>query len=349
MAFRPRLRSAFGLLTALLLTLATLTVLNTAAPGTAYADPVPPPGASDAAEQLAEAQQEAEELTEQWHEAQDDMDVKQDAAQRAKDDVVLARRAAVRARANEERYRTEVDPVVAEAYESGRLDQLNVLITSDSPSDFLDQMTTLDSFTADRLAVLDHMVDLTTQSTRAQSDADAAAARAQQAADDAKAAYTEIGVRKKAAEVRIDQAEKLLAQLDPAEKARRVKDDGGPVDVLLGSSKGALALRAAITRIQKPYVWGATGPNSFDCSGLMYWAFKKVGITLPRSSAAQSKVGRPVSKADLQPGDMVFFYNPVHHVGFYAGNGKVLNAVQTGDVVRYTDLSRMHYTSARRL
>jgi cell wall-associated NlpC family hydrolase len=348
-AFRPHLRTAFGLITTLVLTLATLTVLNTVGAGTAYADPDPPPGASDAAKQLAEAQQDAEQLTEQWHEAQDEMDVKQDEAQRAKDDVQLARRAVLKAKANEERYRTEVDPVVTEAYESGRLDQLNVLITSDSPSDFLDQMTTLDSFTADRLAILNHMVDLTTQSTKAQSDADAAAAHAQQAADEAKAAYTQIGVRKKEAEVRIDQAEKLLAKLDPAEKARRIKDEGGPVGVLLGGSKGALALKAAITRIQKPYVWGATGPNSFDCSGLMYWAFKKVGITLPRSSSAQAKVGRPVSKADLQPGDMVFFYNPVHHVGFYAGNGKVLNAVQTGDVVRYTDLSRMHYNSARRL
>jgi len=348
-AFRPHLRTAVGLIVSLLLVLATLTVINTVGGGVAYADPDPPPGASDAARQLAQAQEDAEELTERWHEAQDEMEVRQDQAQRAKDDVEQARRVVTKVKADEERYRVEVDPVVTEAYESGRLDQLNVLITSDSPSDFLDQMTTLDTFAAERLDILNHMVDLVTQSTRAQSDADAASATARRAADDAKAAYTQIGVRKKAAEGRIDQAEKLLASLDPAEKARRIKDEGGPVGVLLGGSKGALALKAAITRIQKPYVWGATGPNSFDCSGLMYWAFKKVGITLPRSSAAQSKVGRPVAKGDLQPGDMVFFYNPVHHVGFYAGNGKVLNAVQTGDVVRYTDLSRMHYTSARRL
>ena len=235
MAFRPYLRTALGLITSLLLTLATLTVLNTVGAGIAYADPDPPPGASDAAKQLARAQEDAEELTEQWHEAQDEMDVKQDAAQRAKDDVEPARRAVVKAKANEERYRTEVDPMVTEAYESGRLDQLNVLITSDSPSDFLDQMTTLDSFTADRLAVLNHMVDLTTQSTRAQADADDAAKHAQQAADDAKAAYTQIGVRKKEAEVRIDQAEKLLAKLDPAERARRIKDDGGPIG---GAARG---------------------------------------------------------------------------------------------------------------
>jgi cell wall-associated NlpC family hydrolase len=70
---------------------------------------------------------------------------------------------------------------------------------------------------------------------------------------------------------------------------------------------------------------------------------------MPRSSAAQSQVGRPVSRSELQPGDLVFFYHPVSHVGFYAGDGKVLNAVQTGDVVRYSDLSKMNFNSARRL
>lgn len=345
MALRPQLRVCVGLLAAALFVLVSLRVSDTPA----YADPEPPPNASDVAKQLAAAQREAEELTEQWHEAQDTMDAKQTEARRADAAVEAPRRAVQKARAAEERYRVEVDPVVAEAYQGGRLDQLNVLITSDSPSDFLDQMTALDMFTADRLEKLNRLVDLVAVTTRAQAEADGAAARARQAAVEAEDAYTEIGVRKKRAETRIDAAEKLLARLSPAEKAARTKDEGNPVGVILGSSKGALALKIAMTRIRKPYIWGADGPNSFDCSGLMYWAFKKVGITLPRSSSAQAKVGRPVARSDLQPGDMVFFYSPVSHVGFYAGNGKVLNAVQTGDVVRYSDLSRMRYHSARRL
>jgi len=105
-----------------------------------------------------------------------------------------------------------------------------------------------------------------------------------------------------------------------------------------------------MTRMDKPYVWGATGPGTFDCSGLVYWAFKRLGITMPRSSSQQALVGKPVSKSDLRPGDLIFFYHPVSHVGFYAGDGKVLNAVQTGDVVRYTELSRMKsYAGARRM
>ncbi|HEY1973742.1 MAG TPA: NlpC/P60 family protein, partial [Pseudonocardia sp.] len=133
--------------------------------------------------------------------------------------------------------------------------------------------------------------------------------------------------------------------------AARIVDDGVPTGVFLGGGgRGVLALRAAMTRFDSPYVWGATGPSTFDCSGLVYWAFKRVGITLPRSSAAQSQVGRPVARNDLRPGDLIFFYNPVSHVGIYAGDGKVLNAVQSGDVVRYTDLSKMrNYSGARRL
>jgi cell wall-associated NlpC family hydrolase len=344
-AVRAPLRAVVGLLTSLLLAMAFLTAVTPRA----QADPEPPPDSSDAAEQLAVAQREAEVLTEQWHEAQDTLDAKRGEAQRAEDAVDPARKAARRARANEERYRTQVDPIVAEAFESGRLDQLNVLITSDSPSDFLDQMTALDMFTADRLDKLNRLVALTAETARAQAEADAAAARADRAVVEAKAAYQEIGARKKQADIRIDQAEKLLARLSPAQRARRIRDEGDPGNVVLGSGKGALAMKIAMTRLRKPYAYGADGPNSFDCSGLMYWAFKKVGITLPRSSSAQALVGKPVAKSDLKPGDLVFFYTPVSHVGFYAGNGKVLNAVQTGDVVRYSDLSKMRYHSARRL
>ena len=345
MAFSRHLRTTVGLITVALLSI----VLFTCGTVSAHADPAPPPDSSDAVKRLSVAQREAEMLTEQWHAAQDQLEIKQGEAERARAAIEPARKAVTRAKANEEAFRVSVDQVATQAYEGGRLDQLNVLILSDSPSDFLDQMTTLDSFTADRLAVLNEMAELVSVTTRAQAQADGAAARTQQAVEEARASYAEIGVRKKAAEVRINEAEKLLARLDPGERAERTRDEGGPVDVVLGTTKGALALKAAMTRMRKPYMWGADGPNSFDCSGLMYWAFKTVGITLPRSSSAQSQVGRPVSRSDLQPGDLVFFYSPVSHVGFYAGNGKVLNAVQTGDVVRYSDLSRMRYHSARRL
>lgn len=349
MASSGYLRAVAGALSATAMAVTACIVLSTPAYGDPPA-PAPPPTASDAAKQLAVAQHDAEALTEQWHAAQDDLQARQDDAGRAQAAVAPARRAAAQADAARERFQVQVDQVATEAMEGGHLDQLNALVLSDSPSDFLDQMTTLDSFTADQKDVLDHARELVAATQRAQAAATDAVAAAQQATALARGAFQEIDVRKRAADVRIDQAEQLLGRLSPSERASRIASDGVPIGVTLGRGLGAQALKMAMTRMDRPYVWGATGPGTFDCSGLVYWAFKRLGITMPRSSSAQSRVGRPVSRANLQPGDLIFFYHPVSHVGFYAGNGKVLNAVQTGDVVRYTDLSRMKsYAGARRL
>ncbi len=115
------------------------------------------------------------------------------------------------------------------------------------------------------------------------------------------------------------------------------------------SSTGAAALLAAMTQLGKPYRWGAAGPSAFDCSGLVLWAFKQVGMSLPHSSSALSTMGTAVSGDQLRPGDLVFFYSPVSHVGIYAGNGQVINATTSGQPVKLSDLSRMPFHNARRL
>lgn len=116
-----------------------------------------------------------------------------------------------------------------------------------------------------------------------------------------------------------------------------------------GSNLGVRALAAARTRTGRPYVWGAAGPGAFDCSGLVLWAFNQVGVSLPHSSAAQSTMGTPVARTDLQPGDLVFFYSPVRHVGIYAGNGMVLNAPAPGEDVQLSSMAYMPFHSARRM
>jgi peptidoglycan DL-endopeptidase CwlO len=124
---------------------------------------------------------------------------------------------------------------------------------------------------------------------------------------------------------------------------------GDVIGQVAGSSVGAKALAAARTRLGMPYVWGATGPNSFDCSGLTQWAFKQVGISLPRTSSAQSTFGTAVSKDQLQPGDLVFFYTPVSHVGIYVGNGQVLHASTSGEPVKISSMSSFPFHNARRI
>jgi len=115
-----------------------------------------------------------------------------------------------------------------------------------------------------------------------------------------------------------------------------------------GSSSGAGALQAALSKLGSPYVYGATGPNAFDCSGLTQWAFKQVGISIPRTAEAQAGSGTPVSRDQLQPGDLVFFYSPVSHVGIYAGNGNVVHASTEGQPVKVAPMQYMPFNGARR-
>lgn len=124
---------------------------------------------------------------------------------------------------------------------------------------------------------------------------------------------------------------------------------GVPISGPAGSTTAALALRTAITKVGLPYVWGAAGPNAFDCSGLVLWAYRQFGVNLPHSAAQQSRMGTPVSRANLRPGDLVFFYSPVSHEGIYLGNNKIFNAFDSGQPLKVSDMSRMPFHNARRL
>ena len=129
-------------------------------------------------------------------------------------------------------------------------------------------------------------------------------------------------------------------------------------EIIIGNGTGfssagggnSRAVTLAKSQLGKPYKWGATGPSSFDCSGLIYWVAKQMGKSIPRTSSEQSRYGQSVSKGNLQPGDLVFFgKNKVHHVGMYVGGGKFIHAPQTGDVVKISSLSsRDDFHNARR-
>lgn len=118
------------------------------------------------------------------------------------------------------------------------------------------------------------------------------------------------------------------------------------------NAKVQKVISVAKAQMGKPYRWGATGPSSFDCSGLMQYAFKNgAGVSLPRVSRDQATVGKKVSKAELQPGDLVFFAKGgrIHHVGMYLGNDQYIHAPQTGDVVKISKLSSRTLYTARRV
>ncbi len=89
---------------------------------------------------------------------------------------------------------------------------------------------------------------------------------------------------------------------------------------------GSIVVNAALTRVGAPYVWGDAGPDSFDCSGLVVWAFHQAGITVPHSSEALATGGQPVALDQMQPGDVISFFPDASHVGIYVGDGRVIHA-----------------------
>ncbi len=114
-------------------------------------------------------------------------------------------------------------------------------------------------------------------------------------------------------------------------------------------SPAQIAVDTAHAQVGKAYRYGGNGPDSFDCSGLTSYAYRAAGIELPRRSADQATVGVPVASADLQPGDLVFYYSPISHVGIYVGNGVIVHAATESTGVEYHSILMEGYNTARRI
>lgn len=137
--------------------------------------------------------------------------------------------------------------------------------------------------------------------------------------------------------------DQILAQLPPLPQL----PPAPAVQAPSFSSAAQVAVQAAESKVGAPYVYGAAGPNAFDCSGLMKWAYQQAGIELPRTSYDQAAAGTPVSQSDLRPGDIVSFYGG-SHAGMYVGNGNVVHASTESQPVKIAPLSSMPFDGARR-
>lgn len=109
------------------------------------------------------------------------------------------------------------------------------------------------------------------------------------------------------------------------------------------------AVEAALSKVGSSYRYGQSGPSAFDCSGLTGYAWKQAGVTLPRTSGSQYSAGKKVAKSDLQPGDLVFYYSPISHVGIYVGDGRIVHAANPRTGVNTTSLDSMPYSGAVRV
>jgi cell wall-associated NlpC family hydrolase len=167
-----------------------------------------------------------------------------------------------------------------------------------------------------------------------------------------------IAAEEKAAEEAAQKAAEAKAQKDLSSGSSNSNNsnnsgsgqsDPTPTKSVRSTGKGAIALAFAKRQLGKPYVFSADGPNAYDCSGLTSAAWRHAGVSIPRTSRAQSVGGgRTISQSELQPGDLVFFYHPVSHVALYAGNGMVIHAPRPGRTVTYIKMSHMPYAGARR-
>ena len=230
------------------------------------------------------------------------------------------------------------------------------VFTSSDPDSFLSQLSTtnkMDQNMNDMLQVQQlEQAKLVEMQRELTAQVDSLDATKQQAADlekqikqklaDAKAVVSQMTAAQQAA---------LQASMSKSSRPSLTFSDAD----VSGTDANASAIKAVEYAVSKvghaSYVWGAAGPNAFDCSGLAMAAYRSVGVSLPHSSQAMSRVGRAVSRNELKPGDLLFWYNPVHHVSIYIGNGKMVHAANSRLDLRIDDVAswRAPFAGARRI
>ncbi|MFE2544950.1 C40 family peptidase, partial [Actinacidiphila glaucinigra] len=230
-------------------------------------------------------------------------------------------------------------------YRSGGIDPSLQLFLSADPDSYLDKASTLDQLSTKQAEGLQQIAEK--KRTLNQQKAEAASKL-----DELDETRTELGKKKKEVQAKLGEAQKLLNSLTAAQRTAlaaaddRANRSNERVDLgndLPASSLAAAALAAAKTKTGLPYVFGASGPSAFDCSGLTSWAYAQAGARIPRPSQGQANAGTRLSMSQLMPGDLVLFYGDLHHVGLYAGNGLVLHAPRTGTFVRYESINNMPF------
>jgi len=222
------------------------------------------------------------------------------------------------------------------AYRNGDIAGISSVITSADPQSFLDSTALLDAVSRNQAAQLAAVA-------AAHRAVDGATALLAAKAAAAKQTLAAITAQKAQIEGLLHQAQALYDSLRAADRARLAAERSAEAAAASSmrysysgpaSGRAAIAVRFAYAQLGKPYVYGASGPDSYDCSGLTMRAWGAAGVSLPHNAAAQQSDTRYVSYADLQPGDLVFFGSPAGHVGIYIGGGRMIAAPHTGDVVK---------------
>lgn len=238
--------------------------------------------------------------------------------------------------------RNRVRDAVIRTYEGHRLSAVGQVALSGDPSAFLSQMSTMSAYDS----LTDQLFDSYASEVKALGIRLQATTRRTAEVTRLK---DRLASEKSTIESKLDEAESLLARLEEEEREEVLSRDSDRVPASVpASGRAAAAIRYAMAQVGKAYVYGAAGPSAFDCSGLTMRAYGTAGVGLPHSSGAQFSSGPRIAASALQPGDLVFYYSPISHVGIYIGNGMIVHAANPSQGVRVSPLHSMPYVGAVR-
>ncbi|AQT72133.1 MULTISPECIES: C40 family peptidase [Streptomyces] len=241
--------------------------------------------------------------------------------------------------------RSALGSMASAQYRSGGIDPSLALLLSADPDGYLDKASTLEHLSGKQVEAVQKIQ--AKQRTLAQQRQEASGKLA-----DLDATRKELAEKKKVSSEKLAAAQAILNTLTAQERAA-LKDEetrasraaGQRVDLgdVKASGRAGAALAAAKTKVGSAYISGHEGPNSFDCSGLTQWAYKQAGVNISRVTYTQANDGTRISRSQLQPGDLVFFYGDLHHVGLYAGNNMTLHASNPRGGVKYESMDNMPF------
>nr|WP_246406774.1 C40 family peptidase [Modestobacter versicolor] len=298
-----------------------------------------PATAGEARQAVADTAQKLSALDEQVHEATA-------AAEQQEAAAAAAAGAAAQAQAQLDALEPQLRAIAQTGYVGTTRGRLAAFLTSGSADDLIQQMNTLDQLASHADGIVAAAAAARTAAEQAQQQAAAAAATAAEA-------EAALQAQKDQLQDELAGYQSDFARLSAVDQVRVLNVVSGP-DVVAApaaapSEAAGIAVETALAQVGDMYGIGASGPDSFDCSGLTQYAYAAAGVSLPHSSRAQSTMGVPVSRAELQPGDLVFFYSPISHVGMYIGNGQMVHASVSGKPVAVTSVDKGGYVSARRV
>ncbi|GAB1514276.1 NlpC/P60 family protein [Actinophytocola sp. KF-1] len=303
----------------------------------AYQQPPPPETASEALAQYKKLSDQAEQVNEDLLAAKTDLDKKNAALAKANQDLAAAKRAQDQAAADEEAFRGQVDNLTNASFQGARFNKLSALLTGSSADDFLERASALGVIAADNEEALSKLTAAVNQAADAQAKAADAKKRAADASAAAKQLVDKVTKTKNSLDAQIDKVEDAYEKLSGADQQVLMGETDNSVYLAVGPGLGPAAAEAAMSQRGKMYVWGAAGPDNYDCSGLTMWAYAQVGVSLPHSSRAQYGYGKSVAYGEWQAGDLLFYgssASSIHHVAMYIGDGMLVHASQSGTPVQ---------------